>query len=52
VPTGDAVFVVRALRGTVPQSSGLGRLKIRLLLDEEERLRDLRLVGSVGDSEK
>jgi len=27
-------------------------LKIRLLLDEEERLRDLRLVESVGDSEK
>jgi TonB family protein len=43
--------VVRALKGTMPQSSRLGRLKIRLLLDEKGRLRDLRLVESGGDSE-
>jgi TonB family protein len=43
--------VVRALRGTMPQSSRVGRLKIRLLLDEQGRLSDLRLVESSGDSE-
>jgi len=43
--------VIRALRSTMPQSSRTGRLKIRLLLDEQGRLRDLRLVESGGDSE-
>jgi TonB family protein len=43
--------VIRALRLTMPQSSRIVRLKIRLFLDEKGRLRDLRLVESAGDSE-
>jgi hypothetical protein len=42
---------LRALRRTVPQSSRIGRLKIRLLLDEKGRLRDLQLIESAGDWE-
>jgi TonB family protein len=43
--------VLRALKGTMPRLSRIGRLKIRLLLDDQGKLRDLRLVESVGDSE-
>jgi len=43
--------VLRALRRTMPQSNTIGRLKIRLLLDEKGRLSDLRLVESGGNSE-
>jgi TonB family protein len=43
--------VIRALKGTMPPLSRIGRLKIRLLLDEQGRLRDLRLIESGGDSE-
>jgi TonB family protein len=39
------------LRRTMPQSSRIGRIKIRLFLDEKGRLRDLQLVESAGDSE-
>lgn len=35
----------------MPRLSRTGRLRVRLLLDEQGRLRDLRLVESSGSSE-
>jgi TonB family protein len=42
---------VRVLRSSMPRLSRTGRLRVRLLLDEQGRLRDLRLVESSGSSE-
>jgi periplasmic protein TonB len=43
--------VVRALKGTMPKVGRTGRLTIRLLLDEMDKLQEVRVAKNEGDAE-
>jgi TonB family protein len=43
--------VVRAMKGTMPTASRVGRMTIRLLLDEKGRLHEVRVIKNEGDAQ-
>lgn len=43
--------VIRAMKGTMPKSSTIGRITIKLLLDEKGKLQEIRTVKMEGDAQ-